>query len=96
MDNMSDNISATDDNSRIAVMSEKVSRIQKDIEDIKEVLKTGYATKDNLIQVARETEARLGKLENSNNFWKFMSPTLGAVMGSIMTFLIIQYLMSNR
>jgi hypothetical protein len=79
----------------IALIRKDISYIQSDINDIKTVLKEGYATKDSLADVARETERRLGKLENSSNLWKWLSPTLAAVMGSIMTFLIIQYIMNT-
>lgn len=37
-------------------------------------------------------EARINKLETSSNLWKWLSPSLAAVFGSILTFLIIEYL----
>ena len=37
-------------------------------------------------------EARITKLEGSSNLWKWLSPTLAAVVGSVLTFLIISYL----
>lgn len=84
------------DQTSIALIRKDISYIQSDINDIKVVLKEGYATKDALVQVAKETEARLVKLENSSNLWRFLSPTLAAIMGSVLTFLIIQYMMQLR
>lgn len=83
----------TNDNSTIAVIKTNIEYIQRDINDIKLVLKDGYATKDSLIVIAKETETRLLKLESSRNLWKWLSPTFAAVMGSILTFLLIQYIM---
>lgn len=89
-------IKPTNDNTAIAVIQTKVERIQIDIEDIKEVLKSGYVTKDSLILTARETEARLVHLETASNLWKWLAPVIAATMGSVFTFLIIQYLMGMR
>lgn len=86
----------TNDNSKIAVIQTDISYIQRDIADIKEVLKTGYATKDALLVVAKETEARLTKLEQASNLTKWLFPILSGTFGSVLTFLLIQYIMNLR
>jgi hypothetical protein len=86
----------TNDNSAIAVIQVKMERVQLDISDIKEILKNGYATRESLEIIAKETSDRLIRLENSSNLWKWLSPTLAAILGSILTFLLIQYIMGLR
>lgn len=82
----------TPDNSALAVIQTKMERVQLDIQDIKQILRDGYATKDSLVSVAKDTEARLTKLEGASNFWRWLAPILAAIMGSVFTFLIIQYI----
>lgn len=81
------------DDTQIAVINNNIGFIQKDIVEIKQSLSNTYATRENLVQVAKDTELRLKRLEDASNLWKWLSPTLSAVMGSIVTFLVIQYLM---
>jgi len=81
------------DDTKIAVINNNIGFIQKDISEIKTVLKDNYATKESFETYIRESNDKFLKLENSNNFWKWFSPTLAAVLGSILTFLLIQYLM---
>ncbi len=89
-------VKPTNDNSAIAVIQSKVERIQLDIADIKEVLKDGYATKDSLVMVMKESEQRFVNLEASSGLWKWLSPTFAAVMGSVLTFLLLQYIMQAK
>lgn len=87
------------DETKIALINLNVSTIQRDVMEIKESVKglnTIFASRDQLVQVAKETETRITRLENSSNLWKFISPSLAAIMGSVLTYLIIQYLMSLR
>lgn len=89
-------------NTKIAVINTNISFIQKDISEIKASVKElagVYVTREALIEVAKQTEERFRLLEEaileikkSGNLWKFLSPTLAAIAGSVMTFLIIQYL----
>lgn len=82
------------ENTRIAVINTNIGYIQKDILEIKLSLKDAYATKESLIQVAKDTETRIVRLEDQSNLWRWLSPTLSAILGSVVTFLLIQYLMS--
>ena len=84
------------DETKIAVINANIEFIKKDILEIKFSLNDQYATRESLVTVVKETELRLQRLENSSNMWKFLSPTLAAVMGSVTTFLLIQYLMGIR
>lgn len=76
----------------IALIRKDIAYIQADISDIKTVLKEGYATKDSLATVARETETRLTRLENSSTIYKVVAPLLSSLLSSVVTFLAIQYL----
>jgi hypothetical protein len=51
-----------------------------------------YATKVFVDDNNKAVEIRLTKIEASSNLWKWLSPTMAAILGSIITFLIIQYL----
>lgn len=84
---------ADSDKTQIALINNNINFIQKDILEIKLALKDNYATREALVQVAKDTESRLLKLESSSSLWRWLSPSLAAVLGSIMTFLLIQYIM---
>ncbi len=84
------------DGTGIALINNNISYIQKDILEIKLSLRDTFATKEALIQVAKETESRLIHLEDSAGLWKWTSPILAGVFGSVLTFLLIQYLTSLR
>ena len=84
------------DKTKVAVINTNIGYIQRDILEIKLSLKEQFATKEQLLETARSTEVRLMRLENSSNLWRWLSPTLSAVMGSVITFLLIQYLQNVR
>ena len=80
------------DATSIAVINTNITYIQRDISEIRILMKDGYATKEALKEVAVQTEDRLTRLEDSSNLWKWLSPSLSAVVASMMTFLIINYI----
>lgn len=83
----------------IAVLNVKLSTIQADVKEIKENMKSfdsRYATREQLAETAKQTELRLIRLEEASNLWKFLSPTLAAILGSVVTFLLIQYLIGVK
>lgn len=82
----------TQESTSIAVINTNIVYIQRDISEIRLLMKDGYATKESLKEVATQTEDRLLRLEKSSNFWRWMSPSLAAVLGSVMTFLTINFL----
>ena len=84
------------DDTKIALINNNIEFIKKDIVEIKLALQNKYATNLSLETVAKETELRLKRLESSSNLWKWLSPILAAILGSVLTFLIIQYLMGLR
>ena len=84
------------DDTKIALINNNIEFIKKDIVEIKLALQNKYATNLSLETVAKETELRLKRLESSSNLWKWLSPILAAVLGSVLTFLIINYLMGSR
>lgn len=68
-----------------------ISYIQKDISEIKQSVKdlSGvYATQVKLDEISDKVK----KLEESSSLWKWLAPILGAVVGSVLTFLLISYL----
>lgn len=79
---------------KIAVINTNIGFIQKDILEIKLALRDQYATRESLIQVAKDTELRLVKLESQNNLWKWLNPIIVSIMSAVITFLVIQYFMS--
>ena len=81
---------------KIAVINTNIQFIQKDILEIKLALKDQYATREGLAQVAKDTELRLQRLESQSNLWRWLNPILTAILGSILTFLLIQYIMKAR
>lgn len=85
-------VKAETENTKVAIINTNISYIQRDILEIKLSLKDAYATKESLVQVARDTETRLIRLENSSNLWRFLSPTFAAMAGSVLTFLFLNYL----
>lgn len=79
---------------KIAGISKDISYIQRDISEIKEAMRTSFATKDALAQTAKDTEIRLTRLEGQSNLWRFLNPTFSAILGSVLTFLLVQYIMT--
>jgi hypothetical protein len=83
------------DDTKIAVISTDIGYIKTDLSEIKQSLKelSGvFASKQELLEVAKQFEIRLGVLEKSNGLLKWVAPILGAVGGSALTYLLISYL----
>jgi hypothetical protein len=87
---------AESDKTKIAIINNNIGFIQKDILEIKLSLRDSFATKEQLVQIAKDTEIRLTKLETSGNLWRVLNPILASVFGSLLTFLLIQYLQNIR
>ena len=79
------------DNERMAVLEQKVTDLALIVNEIKGDVKEIKAGMGTII----DFDKRLKRLEYSSNMWKWLSPTLAAVLGSILTFLIINYLGSK-
>jgi hypothetical protein len=80
---------------KIAVISTNIGFVQRDIADIKNsisLLANVYATSKDLQDVAKQTEVRLGRLEKTNYLWKWLGPTLSAIIAVIIEYLFIFYL----
>ena len=83
------------DETKISLIGKDISYIKDDISEIKTSIKgldTIFASKEQLRVVAKETEEGLCKLENASALWRWAAPILGAVMGSFVTFLLLEYL----
>ena len=79
------------DNERMAVLEQKVTDLALIVNEIKGDVKEIKAGMGTII----DFDKRLKSLEYSSNMWKWLSPILAAVFGSILTFLIINYLGSK-
>ena len=78
-------------NEKIVILETQMTQITKDISEIKSDIRL---IKDSLtfrqIDDQNFTD-RLRRLESSSSLWKWLSPSLAAVLGSILTFLIIEF-----
>ena len=94
----------TDDNgvaatTTAALIGNDISYIKKDIAEIKVSIKEiagVYVSMVTFNDASKAIQLRILNLENSSNLWIWMSPAMAAVFGSILTFLLIQYLMHSR
>ncbi len=78
-----------------ALIQKDIGYIQKDIQEIKQGIKDlagVYATKIFVDDAFKSLDLRLQRMEESSNLWRWLSPTLSAVLGSTVTFLLIQYI----
>jgi hypothetical protein len=83
------------DATKIALIGNNVEYIKKDLAEIKQSVKDlagVYVTRVEVEDIRKAVDIRVLALENSNNLWKWLSPTLGAVMGAAITFLLVQYI----
>lgn len=78
-------------NERLGVLEQKVSDLVLTVNEIKGDVKEIKAGMTSII----DFDKRLKRLEYSANFWKWVSPTLAAIAGSALTFLLIEFLKSK-
>jgi hypothetical protein len=85
----------TSEKTSIAVINTNIGFIQADISEIKDNIKgLGgiFASKVELIQIAKETEIRLQILERADGIRKYAIPVFTSVVSAFVTFLIISYM----
>lgn len=75
----------------IAVINTNISYIQRDLNEIKQKMENNFATRIALEDVARQTEFRLKKLEDSQGFRRISVPIVTAVASSLILFLLLSY-----
>jgi hypothetical protein len=80
------------DGERLAVLEQKVNDVNLSLLDLKSDIKE---IKNSLPTIS-DFENRIKKLEGSSNLWKWLAPSLAAVLGSLLTFLIINFLQNSR
>lgn len=73
---------------RLSVLETRMTDLTDDIKDIKTTVNTINTT----LQSVLPLQDRVSKLEAQSNLWRFLSPTFAAVLGSLLTFLIISFL----
>lgn len=83
----------------VSLIAKDIAYIQKDMSDIKTSIKelSGvYPTKISMDEGFKAVSERLDRLEKSSGLWKWLSPSLSAILASVMTFLIINYLVNLK
>ena len=84
----------------------RFDKIDTSIEEVKNLITDKYVNKDNFLEKVTDLKKDIDmldgqhrKMEQSSNLWKWLSPTLAGVAGSILTgvlvFLIISYLQTH-
>lgn len=76
------------DGERIAALEQHMKDQDDKLKDIAEDVKTIKI----IVQKQDGFDERLKRIESSSNLWKWLSPIFAAVLGSILTFLVISYL----
>ena len=72
----------------LAFMQGQLAEINTDIR----TLSITFASKEELMQTAKDTESRLNRLEAASNLWRWLSPSLAATLGAVLAVLIVSYL----
>ena len=91
---------------RLAVLEATMTDIKKDISEMRVEIKaltnsigslvtTGQTSMVGLKSEIVALKDEVDRLKKREGFWKFLSPTFAAITGSILTFLIIEFL-KNR
>ena len=75
------------ENERLATVEQKISELKDDLSEVKSDVK-----EIKRCVLDSDLTRRVSRLEKKSDLWKFLSPTLAAILSSVMTFLIIQYL----
>ena len=87
------------DQTKVELIGKDIGYIQKDIAEIKSSVKElagVYATKIQMDNADSQLKDRIRKLEQSGHMWRWLSPLIGAVLGSVITFLLVNYLQNAR
>lgn len=82
-----------------AVISTDISYIKRDIGEIKDSIKliSGvYATQVSVNDSNKAFDLRVKNLEHSSNLWKWLSPTLAAIVAIIVEYLFLFYIQHIR
>lgn len=92
---------------RIALVEQNMTELKQEISDIKTELKalsmqinTMLSSKlaDHVEMKAeiKSLSEKLVEIEKRSNLWKWLSPTLSAVLGAFVTFLLMSYLQNLK
>ena len=76
------------DGERLVALEVKVTDLATTLNEVKADVKE---IKQSLTPIM-DFDKRLKRLESSSNFWKWLSPTLSAVLSAFLTFLILSFL----
>ena len=84
---------------KIALINNNISYIQKDISEIKGSIKElagVYITKVQFDDSLKSFDIRLTDMKKSSNAWKVISPALSSIITAVITFLLISYIQSAK
>lgn len=84
---------------QVSLISKDISYIQKDISEIKQSVKelSGvYSTQVYVDDANKAMNKRVEILERQGFLWRWLGPTLTLILGSVLTFLVQQYLINLR
>ena len=79
----------------IIAIAKDIEYIKRDMGDIKETMKAlpgQYLTQKEHTEFVSAVNTRFGRIESSSTLWKWLSPIVGAILGSVITFLFVSYL----
>lgn len=91
------------DEARLAVLEATMTDIKKDIGDMRAEIKALTNSVNQLVSAnttktleltasISELEREIDRLKKREGLWKWLSPTLAAITGSIFTYLIIEFI----
>jgi hypothetical protein len=80
---------------KIALINQNIENINRNVDEIRLDIKSlngVFVPTMKYEDDKRAVDIRLTALEKSSNLWKFLSPSLAAALGSVLTILITNYL----
>ena len=71
----------------LGFMQAQLAEIKADVKN----LNNTFASKEELATIARDNQERILRLEKASNLWKWISPTMSAILAAILAFFITAY-----
>ncbi len=83
------------DETKIALIGKDISFINENIKEIRQTIQSlsgVFVQASSYENDKKAFDTRMERLEKSSNLWRWLSPTLASVAGSILTLLVISYI----
>lgn len=87
------------DETKVALIGKDISYINQSISEIKQSIQNfgvTFVTTAQYQDDKRLWAERIERLEKASNLWRWLSPTLAALLGSVLTFLVISFLSNPK